>query len=53
MKKTMESLRAEMLTNKREQYFGAYIQEIRKKMEADGEIEINEGVMTQIAQTIG
>jgi hypothetical protein len=42
-----------MLPSKREQYFGAYIQEARKRMEAGGEIYINEAVMTQIAQTIG
>ena len=40
-----------MLPSKREQYFGAYIQEVRKKMEASGDIKINEAVVTQIAQT--
>jgi peptidyl-prolyl cis-trans isomerase D len=51
MKKSMDSLRTEMLPQRREQYFGAYIQEARKRMEANNEITINEGVMTQIAQT--
>jgi hypothetical protein len=48
----MEMLRSEMLPQRREQYFGAYIQEVRKRMEADKEITINEGMMTQIAQSI-
>jgi peptidyl-prolyl cis-trans isomerase D len=53
MKTAMPALRKEMLPTKREQYFGAYILEARKRMEASGEIQINESVMTQIAQTIG
>jgi peptidyl-prolyl cis-trans isomerase D len=52
MKKSMDMLRSEMLPQRREQYFGAYIQEVRKRMEADKEITINEGMMTQIAQSI-
>ena len=53
MKNAMTMLRGEILPAKREQYFSAYIQEVRKKMEASGDIEINEAVMTQLATTIG
>jgi len=53
MKKGLESLRAEMLPGKREQYFGAYIEEARKKMEAAKQININQSVVDQIAQRIG
>ena len=53
MKNSMETLRNEMLPGKREQYFSAYIQEVRKRMEANEEIRIDEGIVTQIAQTIG
>lgn len=51
LKNSMGTLRTELVPAKREQYFGAYIQEVRKKMEASGDIKINEAVMTQIAQT--
>jgi peptidyl-prolyl cis-trans isomerase D len=51
LKNLSAALRVELLPSKREQYFGAYIQEVRKKMEASGDITINEAVMTQIAQT--
>jgi len=53
MKKSMETLRTEMLPTRREQYFGAYMQEVRKKMESSKRIRINEAVLTQIAQSIG
>jgi hypothetical protein len=53
MKKAMDSVRAEMLPAKREQYFNSYIGEVRKKMEADGEIQINDTALSQIALTIG
>ena len=52
MKKSFETLRTEVVPGKREQYFSAYIQEVRKKMETAKEIRINESVLTQIAQTI-
>lgn len=51
MKASMEMLRTQLLQPKRDQYFGAYIQEVRKSMEARGDIEINEAVVAQIAQT--
>lgn len=51
LKNSAATLRPELIPAKREQYFGAYIQEVRKKMEANGEIRVNEAVMTQIAQT--
>lgn len=53
MKKSLESLRTEILPGKREQYFNAYIQEARKRMENSGDIKINEPIMTRIAQGIG
>ncbi len=52
MKKSMETVRTEVVPGKREQYFSAYIQEIRKKMETNKEIRINESILTQLAQTI-
>ena len=52
MKKSMDMMRAEMLPEIRERYFNAYIQEVRKKMETNKQIKINESVMTQIAQSI-
>jgi peptidyl-prolyl cis-trans isomerase D len=52
MKKSLEMIRTELLPQRREQYFEAYIQEVRKRMEANNEIEINEAAMTQIAQQI-
>ncbi len=53
MKKGLDTLRAEMLPAKREQYIGAYIQEARKKMEDAKQITINDSVLTQISGTIG
>jgi peptidyl-prolyl cis-trans isomerase D len=52
MKKSLETIRNELLPQRKEQYFEAYIMEVRKRMEADNEIEINEGVMAAIAQQI-
>ena len=52
MKKSFDTLRTEILPGRRDQYFQAYILEVRKKMEANNEIEINESVMTAIAQQI-
>ena len=52
MKKSMDMVRAELLPERRQQYFNAYIQEVRKKMETKKQIKINESVMTQIAQGI-
>jgi hypothetical protein len=53
MKKSLESLRTEMLPGKREQYFSAYIQEARKRMEDAKQITINEGVLEQASNRIG
>jgi peptidyl-prolyl cis-trans isomerase D len=52
MNKSKDTLRAELLNSKREKYFSAYIKEIQKKMEEAKTISINEGVMTQIAESI-
>jgi len=52
MKKSLDMIRAEMLPARREQYFNAYIQEVRKRMESAKQIKINESVVNQIAQSI-
>jgi peptidyl-prolyl cis-trans isomerase D len=53
MKKSLESLRTEMLPGKREQYFSAYIQEARKRMEDAKQITINENVLESASNRIG
>jgi peptidyl-prolyl cis-trans isomerase D len=53
MKKSFEPLRTQLLPARREQYFNAYIQEVRKKMETNGDIEINESIMSQIVAQVG
>jgi len=53
MQKGIETLRAELLPTKREQYFSAYIQEARKRMEDAKQININESVLDQVSQRIG
>ena len=50
MKTESPALRTEMLSSKREQYFSSYILEVRKKMDADGEIAINESVLAVLGQ---
>jgi peptidyl-prolyl cis-trans isomerase D len=52
MKKSLDTVRNEMLPQRRDQYFQAYIQEVRKKMEASKKIKINDSVVAQIAQQI-
>ncbi len=52
MKKSLDMIRNEMLPQRRENYFRAYIQEVRKKMESGKKIKINESAITQIAQQI-
>src|SRR5262249_6902897 len=42
MKKALEMIRSDLLPQRREQYFNAYIQEVRKKMEASKKIKIND-----------
>lgn len=51
MKKALDMIRSELLPQRREQYFNAYIQEVKKKMESDKQIKINESAVAQIAQT--
>src|SRR5204863_4531730 len=50
MKKSMDMVRSEILPQRRELYFNAYIHEVRKKMETNKQIKINETVLTQPAQ---
>ena len=52
MKAAMETLRTEILPGKQDQYFGAYIQEAKKRMEDGGDIEIYDSVLEQLAQSI-
>jgi peptidyl-prolyl cis-trans isomerase D len=52
MKKSLDMVRNELLPQRREQYFNAYIQDVRRKMEAGKKIKVNEAVMTQIAQGV-
>jgi hypothetical protein len=49
----MDTLRDEMLPAKRDEYFNAYIQEARKRMEAAKQITINDSVLDQVANQIG
>jgi peptidyl-prolyl cis-trans isomerase D len=52
MKKSLEQMRTELLPARREQYFNAYIQEVRKRMETSKQIKINDSVVNQIAASI-
>jgi len=52
MKKSLDMVRTEMLPQRREQYFSAYIQDVKKKMESAKKIKINDSVVTQIAAQI-
>jgi peptidyl-prolyl cis-trans isomerase D len=53
MKKSLDMIRNEIVPQRREQYFRAYILEVRKKMEASKRIKINDSAIAQIAQQIG
>lgn len=53
MKKALDGLRGEMLPAKKDQYFQAYIQEARKRMEDAKQITINDAVLAQVVGTIG
>jgi len=53
MKKSLESFRTEMLPAKRDEYFQAYIQEVRKRMENAKQISIRESVLNELTQRIG
>jgi peptidyl-prolyl cis-trans isomerase D len=52
MKKSLDMIRNEMLPERQDQYFRAYIQEVKKKMESSKQIKINEPVVNQIAQQV-
>jgi hypothetical protein len=52
MKKALPELRQDILPAKKERYFTAYIDELQKKMLADGLISINETAMTQISSRV-
>jgi peptidyl-prolyl cis-trans isomerase D len=52
MKKALPELRETILPAKKERYFSAYIDELQKKMIADGSIKINDSVMSQISNLL-
>jgi hypothetical protein len=52
MKKSIDTLRNEITPQRRDQYFQAYVQEVKKKMESSKKIKINESIVNQIAQQI-
>ena len=52
MKKALPALREDMLPAKKERYFSAYIDELQKKMQAEGSISINESAMAQISNQL-
>jgi peptidyl-prolyl cis-trans isomerase D len=52
MKKSQDTIRNEMLPERQDQYFRAYIQEVKKKMETSKQIKINEPIVNQIAQQV-
>jgi peptidyl-prolyl cis-trans isomerase D len=53
MKKALPTLREELLPAKKERYFSAYIDELQKKMLADGSIKIYESALAQVSSLAG
>ena len=53
MQAGFDELHTELLFRKKDQLFAAYNREVRKRMEDDGEIVINNVLVGQIAATIG
>lgn len=51
MKKALPTLRQDMLPEKKEKYFSAYIQELQKKMQDAGSITVNQAALQQIASS--
>jgi peptidyl-prolyl cis-trans isomerase D len=52
MKKSLDMVRNELLPERRQEYFDAYVQEVKKKMEANKQIRINDSIVNQIAQQV-
>jgi hypothetical protein len=52
MKKALPELREEILPQKKQRYFAAYIDELQKKMQAEGAIAINESTMASVASSV-
>jgi len=52
MKKSLDTVRNELLPERRQEYFDAYVQEVKKKMEANKQIKVNESIVNQIAQQV-
>ena len=52
MKKAMDMVRNELIPQRRDEYFNAYIQEVKKKMEASKQIKVNDSIVSQITQQV-
>lgn len=52
MKKSLDMVRTEMLPERQDEYFRAYIDEVKKKMETGKQIKINDTIVNQLAQQI-
>jgi peptidyl-prolyl cis-trans isomerase D len=52
MKKSMDMIRDEILPQRRNEYFEAYIQEAKKKMETNKQIKINDSIVQQITKQL-
>src|SRR5215475_4162158 len=52
MKKSLDTVRNELLPERRQEYFDAYVQEVKKKMEANKQIKVNDSIVNQLAQQV-
>jgi peptidyl-prolyl cis-trans isomerase D len=52
MKKALPEVRETILPAKKERYFRAYIDELQKKMIADGSIKVNDSLLSQISNLL-
>ena len=52
MKKALPTLREDLLPEKREKYFSAYVQELQKKMQDAGSISINNSALKQLSGNV-
>jgi len=52
MQDAFDDLRSQLLDQKRGRLFDSYNKDVRERMERDGEIQINEQIVQQIAQTV-
>src|SRR5215475_8371015 len=52
MKRSLDTVRNELLPERRQEYFDAYVQEVKKKMEANKQIKVNDSIVNQLAQQV-